>query len=246
MKKSLLILSSAFVLNMQSQIITTIAGNGTQGYMGDGGLCTAAEFYHPNGVAFDVVGNLYISDRDNNRIRKVNTAGIISTIAGIAGAGGYSGDGGAATATKLYAPTGVALDAAGNLYIADLYNHRIRKVNTAGTISTIAGNGAAGFSGDGAQATAAMLNYPAGVAFDAAGNLYIVDQNNYRIRMVNTAGIITTIAGTGTGVFSGDGGLATAAGLAGSSGVAFDASGNLYIADDWIFRTNRPQLIAVN
>jgi len=212
-------------------IITTIAGNGTMGYSGDGGQATAAELSDPTLIAFDAIGNLYIADRLNNLIRKVTTAGIISTIAGN-GTLGYSGDGGQATLAALNAPTGIALDVFGNFYIADDQNSRIRKVNTAGIISTIAGNGTAGYSGDGGQATAAELYDPWGITFDAAGNLYITEAGNNVIRKVNTAGIISTIAGTGTGAYSGDGGQATAAELNQPVGVILDASGNLYFADN--------------
>jgi type IX secretion system substrate protein/SdrD B-like protein/NHL repeat-containing protein len=232
MKKLLLIICSALALNTNAQIITTIAGNGTAGYAGDGGQATAAELYDSYGVAIDAAGNVYIADTENHRVRKVTTTGIISTFAGN-GTGGYSGDGGQATAAELKDPNGVAFDAAGNVYIADTYNHRIRKVNTAGIISTVVGTGTAGFSGDGGQATSAELNYPQGVALDAAGNLFIPDQNNNRIRKVITStGIISTYAGNGTLGYSGDGGQATAAEINGPQGVALDAVGNLFIADE--------------
>jgi type IX secretion system substrate protein/NHL repeat-containing protein len=211
------------------------AGNGTGGYTGDGGPATAAELHQTAGVACDMAGNVYISDYSNNRIRMVNTAGIISTFAG----GGSSGlgDGGPATAAGLGSPEGLCFDGAGNLYIADLGNNRIRKVNTAGIITTVAGNGTLGYAGDGGQATAAALQYPMGVSFDAIGNMYIADQSNDRIRRVSTAGIISTIAGNGydapsSGGYAGDGGPATAAELNHPSGVGFDAAGNLYIADN--------------
>ena len=132
-----------------SGIISTIAGNYTPGYTGDGGAATAAQLFAPYGVAIDRSGNVYIADKGNNVIRKVNTSGIISTIAGN-GIAGYSGDGGAATAAELNTPTGVAVDRSGNVYIADYYNSRIRKVNSSGVISTFAGNGIGGYSGDGA------------------------------------------------------------------------------------------------
>ena len=210
-------------------IITTIAGT-TAGYSGDGGAATNAQLFYPYGITFDAAGNLYIADQNNNRVRIVNTAGIINTFAGN-GTSGYSGDGGQATAAELYGPRGVTIDAAGNIYITDYENNRIRVVNTAGIIRTIAGNGTGGYAGDGAAATAAELNYPEGVACDASGNLYIADYSNNRIRIVNTNGIINTFSGNGTAAYSGDGGQASAAELYGPSGVGFDAAGNLYIAD---------------
>lgn len=226
-------------------IITTVAGNGTHGYTGDGGPATAAQLEYPNGVTCDAAGNIYITS--SHSVRKVNTAGIITTIAGDSIAG-YSGDGGPATAAKLFQPWGVTVDAVGNVYITDNNNNVIRKVNTAGIITTIAGNGlgagtgTGGFSGDGGLATAAELYTPiGGVALDGAGNMYISDFKNNRIRMVNAAGIISTIAGTGfgaptSGAFSGDGGLATAAELYYPMGVDFDAAGNLYISDEGNYR----------
>ncbi|MBX3163212.1 MAG: T9SS type A sorting domain-containing protein [Bacteroidetes bacterium] len=210
-------------------IITTIAGNGTGGFSGDGGAATAAQLYNPSGVATDAAGNVYIADVDNHRIRKVSSNGIITTIAGNGGIG-FSGDGGAATAAQLNYPQSVAVDGSGNVYIADGYNIRIRKVSSNGIITTIAGNGTQGFSGDGGAATAAQFWFSMGVATDAVGNVYITDSNS-RIRKVNSNGIITTIAGNGTGIFSGDGGAATAAGLIQPNGVAVDAAGNVYISD---------------
>ena len=211
-------------------IITTMAGNGTRGYSGDGGAATNAEFYFPWGVAVDATGNLYISDNVDFRIRKVGTNGIITTVAGN---GGYfhSGDGGAATNATLYYPVGVAVDAAGNLFIADSDNSCIRKVGTNGIITTVAGAGPAYYSGDGGPATNADLNNPYGVAVDVTGNLFIADYYNYRIRKVGTNGIITTVAGNGSYGSSGDGGAATNAELFDPSSVAVDAAGNLFIAD---------------
>ena len=211
-------------------VISTVAGSGTAGFSGDGGAATAAQLNEPYGVALDGAGNLYIAEWNNNRIRKVNSAGVISTVAGT-GTAGFSGDGGAATAAQLSNPQDVALDAAGNLYIADVNNNRIRKVNSAGVISTVAGTGTAGFSGDGGAATSAQLHWPRGVALDGAGNLYIADNNNHRIRKVDSSGSISTVAGTGTAGYSGDGGAATSAQLSNPRGVALDGAGNLYIAD---------------
>ena len=213
--------------------ISTVAGSGTAGFGGDGGsaTATAARLNLPGSVVLDALGNLYIADRLNNRIRKVDTAGVITTVAGSSTTGAFGGDGGAATAARLNAPAGVALDRSGNLYIADRDNRRIRKVDTAGVISTVAGTGTSGFSGDGGAATAARLSSPSGVVVDWAGNLYIADQDSHRIRKVDTAGGISTVAGTGTSGFSGDGGAAVAARLNAPYGVAVDGSGNLYIAD---------------
>lgn len=223
-----------------AQIITTIAGDSVVGYSGDGGLAIAARLNNPSSVACDTKGNLYISDVKNNRVRKIDTGGIITTIAGvgtstITGTGGFSGDGGPATAAELYWPAGLAFDAAANLYIADWNNTRIRKVDmSTGIISTVVGNGNPTFSGDGSPATAAGIYRPIGLTFDAAGNMYIADYSNNRVRMVNTAGIISTIAGggnCGTNYWCGDGGFATNAKLNEPSSVALDAAGNIYIAD---------------
>jgi sugar lactone lactonase YvrE len=218
--------------------ITTAAGNGVQGYSGDGGPATAASLDYPWGVAVDSGGNLYIADTDNNRLRKVAPGGTITTVAGN-GVAKYSGDGGPATAASLNYPRGVAVDAAGNLYIADSNNRRIRKVPPGGTISTAAGNGVGGYSGDGGPATAASLDWPYGVAVDSAGNLYIADFSNHRIRKVTPAGTITTAAGNGQSGSSGDGGPATAASLSGPWGVAVDSAGTLYIADWWNVRIRK-------
>jgi uncharacterized protein (TIGR03437 family) len=223
----LLILAQAFAGLLDAQgIITTVAGNGTFGSNGDGGLATSAELQIIDGVAVDNAGNIYIAD--SGRIRKVNLQGTITTIAGT-GAFGFNGDGGPAVNAQLAGTAGVAVDSSGNVYIADIGNHRIRMVNPAGIISTVAGNGNQGFSGDGGPATSAQLTQPADVAVDGIGNLYIADGT--RIRKVNVAGIITTIAGNGTMGFSGDGGPARAAQLVSPRRVAADSSGNVYIAD---------------
>ena len=210
--------------------ITTAAGTGYRGFNGDDGPATEARLSFPHGVAVGGPGNLYIADTYNNRIRKVDAGGTITTVAGT-GTRGFSGDGGPATEAQLNGPNGVAVDAYDNLYIPDTSNDRIRKVDASGTITTAAGTGTAGFSGDGGPATDAQLNGPNGVAVDGSGNLYIADAGNHRIRKLDADGTITTMAGTGTASFSGDGGPATEAQLNGPNGVAVDGSGNLYIAD---------------
>ena len=213
-------------------IITTVAGNGSYAYAGDGGAAVSASLYYPSGVAVDASGNLFIADSDNNRIRKVDTNGIITTVAGNAGAG-YLGDGVQATNTSLYYPSCVAVDAFGNLFIADTHNNRIREVASNGIITTVAGNGNAMFAGDDGPAANASLYYPSGVAVDASGNLFIADYYNSRVRKVGTNGIITTVAGDGNFEYAGDGGAASSASLYNPSDVAVDAFGNLFIADTY-------------
>jgi len=211
-----------------SGIIYTYAGS-FGGYSGDGGPATSA-LLEPSAVTTDAVGNVYVADQFNCVVRKINTAGIISTIAGT-GVNGSGGDGGPAVNAHLNSPGGVAVSPAGIIYIADSNNHRIRKISPSGIISTVAGTGVDGFSGDGGSAVLAKLGGPVGITFDAAGNLYIADLHNHRIRKVNTAGVISTIAGTGAPGFSGDGGNALLAQLNGPSSVAIDSDGNLYIGD---------------
>ncbi len=214
--------------------ITTYAGTGSPTFSGDGGPAPSAALSTPTAVAVDSTGNLYIADGVNGRIRKVTTGGVISTVAGGALLPGFSGDGGSAVGAGLFLPGGVAVDSTGNIYIADIGNNRIRKMNTAGIISTVAGNGIKGFSGDGGPATGASLNLfgaHCGLAVDGAGNLYIPDIANHRIRKVDPSGIITTVAGDGIAGFSGDGSPAISAGLNNPGDVAFDSAGNFYIAD---------------
>ena len=213
-----------------SGIICTIAGNGVAGFSGDGGAATAAEMDAPDGIAIDGAGNVYFSDQGNECVRKVNTSGIISTIAGN-GTFGYSGDGIAATAAELHLPCGVAVDASGNVYIADLGNYRIRKVNTSGIISTFAGNGSIGYTGDGGAATAAAIGGPRYLVFDGAGDLYFSDYANNVVRKISSAGIISTVAGNGISGYSGDGGAATVAELNWPMGIALDAAGNIYVGE---------------
>lgn len=212
-----------------SGIVTTVAGSGVQGFGGDGGPATAALLDTPTGVAVDGHGDVFIADSHNQRVRMVNPQGIISTVAGN-GVAGYSNDGGAAASASLFLPRAVAVDAAGDLYIADTGNNRIRRVSN-GVITTVAGDGEQFYSGDGGPAASAGLDAPTGVAVDAAGNLYIADSHNQRIRMVSAQGVISTVAGNGTIGFSGDNGNAVLASLARPTGVAVDASGNVYVAD---------------
>jgi uncharacterized protein (TIGR03437 family) len=218
--------------------ITTVAGNGIAGYSGDGGPATSAALQitsfgqAASAVVVDSVGNLYIADSWNNRVRKVSANGVIATIAGTGG-GGYAGDGGPATIAQIGNPAGLALDSAGNLYISHYtaFDCVVRKVVPTGVITTVAGTSNCGYSGDGGPATNALLNRPEGLALDSTGNLYIADTDNQRIRKVAPNGIITTVAGTGNYRYDGDGGPATSFSLNYPYGVALDGAGNLYIAD---------------
>ncbi|HTX38583.1 MAG TPA: hypothetical protein VME43_26335, partial [Bryobacteraceae bacterium] len=214
--------------------ITTVAGDGNAGYQAGSVVATSTSLNVPGGVAIDGAGNLYIADTNNNAIREVNlTTGIMTTVAGNASPG-YTGDGAAATAAELNSPQGIAVDAAGDLYIADTGNNAVREVVAAtGVIQTIAGDGTGvpGFSGDGGAATKAKLSAPYGVALDASGNFYIADSGNNRVRQVNSGGTINTYAGNGTPAYLGDGGAATSAELYSPLGVACDPAGNVYIAD---------------
>ena len=205
-------------------IISTISGSGILGNTGDGGLATTATLDTPKGITLDSYGNLYVADWGNNRVRKIDAvSGNISAFAG-SGALGNSGDGGAATLATLSGVTDIAVDVYGNVFIADSLNHSIRKVDSAGIITTVAGTGVSGFSGDGGLATAATLNTPKGIAVDAKGALYIADTKNYRIRRVSPTGKITTFIGTGLG-----GGAVTSVNL--PEGVSVDTYGDVYISD---------------
>jgi uncharacterized protein (TIGR03437 family) len=219
-------------------VITTFAGDGIAGFAGDGGAATGAELNAPTGVFVDYQGNVIINDPGNQRVRRVNTKGIITTIAGN-GFTGYSGDNVPATTTTLWNAVRSVADPAGNVYIADQSNHRIRKIDTSGIITTFAGTGVQGFSGDGGPATAAEMNNPTSIAFDTAGNLYICDQFNQRVRKVDTNGIITTIAGTGSVGYSGDGGPATSANLNFPGGMIVDDTGVVYFSDDANYRVRK-------
>ena len=227
-------------------VLTTVAGNGVQGFSGDGGPATAAALDSPAGLALNSTGDLFIADSHNHRIRKVSaTSGVIATIAGT-GSAGFSGDGAAATAAQLDLPVALAINAAGDLYIADTNNHRVRKISAgSGVITTIAGNGVETFAGDNGLATAASIDSPNGLALDSSGNLYIADTHNGRVRMVSaTTGVISTVAGAGftngnVQTYSGDGSAATSAGLALPRGLAIDSAGNLYLADSANHRIRR-------
>jgi gliding motility-associated-like protein len=216
-------------------MMTIFAGNGTEGFSGDGGQAANAKLYRPVAVAIDGAGNLYISDASNKVVRKVNKAGIISTVAGIPGRSGYSGDGGPATQAKLTQPAGIAADNQGNIYIADPSNSVIRKVNSAGIISTFAGNGTAGYSGDGGPATKAQfqIGSPQGIAVDNEGNVYASDYQNHVIRKIDIKGTISTIAGTGAPDYAGDGGPAILAQIWYPIGIATDNAGNVFITDSY-------------
>ena len=277
--KSTFVAMAAVSICYAQAVISTVAGNGTLVFSGDGGPATKAGIGIPPDVAIDGAGNLYIVDRNNNRIREVDTSGSISTFAGN-GTQDSSGDGGPAlnaaiflpiaiavdgagnvyiadpgsglrkvdtagiinsvpvispSLSKIASPGGMTVDSAGNVYISDLNGSAIYKLDKTGVLTTVAG-GAFGFSGDGGPATKAALYFPSGVAVDSAGNLYFADKGNNRVRKVDTKGVITTFAGTGTAGFSGDGGPATSAKLglnltAAFQGVAVDSAGDVYIAD---------------
>jgi sugar lactone lactonase YvrE len=216
-------------------IITTVAGTGAAGYNGDNIAATSAELNYANGVAVDASGNLYIADELNNRVRMVSAAtGMITTFAGTGSGVIYNGQNIPATSANIYYPTSVAVDSSGNVYIADSSNILIRKVAAGtGIITNVAGVASTpGYNGDGIAATSAELNHPAAVAVDGSGNLYISDFANARVRKVTAAtGIISTVAGTGISGFSGDGGAATSAQINNVQGVGVDANGLLYIAD---------------
>ena len=284
----LLFITMLGCFSLRAQIITTVAGNGAPGYSGDGGPATSAQFNNPICVALDAAGNIYVSDFYNHRVRKIDAStGIINTIAGT-GVAGFSGDGGLAVNAQINNPTDLCVDATGNVYFNDDQNFRVRKINAAtgiittvvgngagnyaggtvlainagigypnglaidanslyvslftkqkivkvdlptGLLSTIAGTGVNGFSGDGGPAINATFGYPGGLSITAAGELYVADYNNNRIRKIDVVGIVTTVAGNGTQGFTGDGGLATASGINLPTGVFVDNTGNIFIAD---------------
>ena len=227
---SFLAICSWYLCNAQTAIIENVAGTGAFGSYGEGVPANTASMQVPSGIAIDALGNLYFADVTNPTVRKVTPDGVITRYAGTALSSGFSGDGGPANVAQLSNPEHIAIDAAGNLYIADNGNNRIRKVSTSGIITTIAGTGTGGYTGDGGPATAAEIGAPYGIVVDTMGNIYFSDNRDV-VRKINTSGIISTIAGTGTGGFSGDGGLATIAQIANPAGLALDHLGNLYIAD---------------
>ena len=212
--------------------------NGWSGYAGDGGAATSARFVYPVGIAVSPTGSVFVSDWTGQRIRRITTGGTISTYAGN-GVPGSGGNGGQATSANLYDPASSAMDSAGNLYIADSTNHRVRKVTPTGVISMFAGTGSSGYSGDGGAATLANMTTPIGVAIDNAGNIIVSDSGNHTVRRITPTGTITTVAGTGSGGYNGNSGTATAVQLSEPRGLAVDRTGNLYIADSNNHRIRR-------
>jgi uncharacterized protein (TIGR03437 family) len=221
------------VRRVSGDTIERFAGTGAAGYSADGTPADQARLDEPAGVALDGGGNVWIAEAGGHRVRKVNAGGILTTYAGLAGSepGGYAGDGGRATLARLSAPEGVAVNTAGDVFVADTANHVVRRISRSGTIVTVAGKGVPGYAGDGGAASGALLNTPAGVCLDAQGTLYIADTGNHVVRQVLPDGAIATAAGTGAPLFGGDGGQAALAHLHMPAGVALDGSGNLYIAD---------------
>jgi uncharacterized protein (TIGR03437 family) len=211
-------------------IVSTAAGNGVENYSGDGGPATAAQLNMPANIVLDNVGNLYIADSANNRVRKVSASGVITTVAGT-GVAGYSGDGGPATSAMFNGPEGLSADSDGNVYIADTRNNRVRKLQPNGIILSIVGDGNAAFFGDGGIGNAASIHAPAGLFYAGGGNLYIADTGNQRVRLLLPSGIITTVAGNGSQGSAGDGGPATSAQLSLPTGLTQDSAGNIYVAD---------------
>ncbi len=233
-------------ISSSTTIITTVVGSGSSSYNGEGLTGTSVNLGYPRDIAFDsTYANLYITDRDNNRIRKfIISTSLVYTVAGCSTSTGFSGDGGAATSAYLNSPRGIKVDSSGNIYIADYGNNRIRKVTAAtGIITTIAGSSTStGYSGDNGAATSSKLNYPRGVALDSSGNVYIGDTSNNRIRKVTiSTGIITTVAGTGSTGFSGDGSEGTSAAISTPFTAAFDSNDNLYVVDTY---NNRIRLMS--
>jgi len=229
--------------------VVTVAGSGRAGSAGDGGAATAADLDGPQDIVVDNGGNIYIADSGDNRVRRVDARGVISTVAGT-GQRGYAGDGGPAATARLDTPTGLAIGFGGVLLIADSGNNRVRAVGPDGVISTVAGTGDAGYAGDGGLAGSALLNGPRCIAVDAEDNVYVADTLNDRVRRIDAAGVITTVAGSGEPGFAGDGDSATAARLNLASGplsgagcLSVDGAGDLLIADAL---NNRVRQVAVD
>jgi hypothetical protein len=213
-----------------AQVIVTVAGTGIGGYSGDGGPATNAKMNSPFALAFDKDGNFYFSDDSYPRIRKVSPSGIITVLAGV-NTSGFSGDGGQAIYAEIRGGGGLCVDKNGNVFLADGSNHRIRKITTDGIIRTIAGTGISGYNGEGIPATDAQLNYPQGVAVDDTGNVYICDRMNFRLRKIDTAGVISTIAGTGVAGFTPDGARADTAAIDENWCIVRDTVGNIFFTD---------------
>jgi trimeric autotransporter adhesin len=215
-------------------MLTPFAGTGKLAFAGDGGLATSAEIGCPNGMAFGPDGSLFFADHANNRVRRIDTSGVVSTVAGSGpdgvDEGSFSGDGGPAIHATLKEPWDVAFDTIGNLFISDRDNNRVRRVDPNGTISTVAGTGGVGTGDDGGPAIASIVCQPLGVAVNASQDLLIADSCSHRVRKVDSRGLITTVVGTGNGGFSGDGGPATSASIEGPNDFAFDASGALLVS----------------
>ncbi len=205
-----------------SGVVSTLAGSGTAGYQDGAG--STARFVYPSGVAVDASGNVYVTDRDNHRIRKITPSGVVSTLAGSGSIGSANGTG---TAASFYTPTGITIDGSGNLYVSDYNNHRIRKITPLGVVTTYAGTGAQGFS-NGAALSATFRN-PHGLTMDSQGNLYVADRHNYAIRKISNTGVVSTIAGDGTSGYAN--GIGTSARFGWPNAVAIDGSGHLYVAD---------------
>lgn len=219
-------------------MIETLAGTGEEGFNGDGIPASQAQLSHPSALASDTSGNLYVADQYNYRIRRIDPTGVISTVAGT-GQRGHTGDGGKATEASLEGPTALAIDGSGNLYVAEFYHHRIRRIDPGGLITTIAGTGTRGCGGDGGPAAEALLNGPTGLAADRDGNLFVSERRSHRVRRISPDGLIATVVGTGMAGCIGDGGAATEALLWHPQGLATDGEGNLFVSDSGNHRVRR-------